>query len=415
MSENANHNVDELNLQNVGIDIKDKWRLILGQRAESELPLDKDQPICCNGSSSGMPGEGDDELQQMRHNRFNLGDLDQSLNYIYEEDDDSGQEQGGRKTRGGKEGVRLTASKWLNTTRQLFPENVYEVIQKDALSKGRIAALLQDDSFVAKLEPNMDLLSTILTMHNQLNGHALDNARILVDKIVERLKEHFNLQVQRAFFGKRDPNAQPVRTFRNLDIRRIIRANLKNYQEDGGYIIPKQLYFKANSVKRPLHHLFVVVDQSGSMMDSYAHSAILASIFSKLSCLETRLICYSTTMVDYSAYLDDVVALLFKSQLGGGTDTCPVLAYVEREITEPHKSIVVLITDLYDSEPAKMVKMTRDMIESGVKFIVLPALGSTSPSYSRHVADQMAGVGAHVGVLSPDRLIEFVAQIVNRG
>lgn len=396
------------------LSLQDKWRLILGKRVESELPLDEDQEWPTDGSSGGSDASSDEDENSLApsQRRYYLKDVDDSLDYIYQSDEEEREKQ--RKLLGGYERPQLMAAKWLTTTKRLFPNDVYEVIQKDALSRNKIFAVLQDDEFVSRLEPNMDLLTTILAMHNNISGKSLDNAKMLVNKVVEQLKNKFQMVAQRAFYGKRDLKAQPVRTFRNLDIQRIIRANLKHYQSDGQYIIPQNLFFKANSIKRSLHHLFVVVDQSGSMLDSYAHASILASVFAKLPCLQTRLICYSTEFVDYTQYLDDVVELLFKSQLGGGTETCKALAYVESQITEPKKTVVVLISDLYDSNPARMLKMSGDMMNSGVKFIVLPAIAQTSPSYYRQVAEQYAALGASVGCMTPERLIDFVSQVVNK-
>lgn len=381
------------------IDIKDKWRLILGKTAEDDMPLNEEQEFFQSPDSS---------------RRYTLGDLDQCLDYVYESEMDDSNNSKQKKTMGGNERPQLTAANWLNTSKNLFPQGIYEIIQKDALANGHIDALLQDDEFVKQLEPNMELLTSILSMKNVLNNKALENARQLVNKVVEELRKHFNLQARRAFYGKRDLNAQPVRTFRNLDIKRIIKANMKHYQKDGGYIIPNQLYFMAKSIKQPMHNIFVVVDQSGSMMDSYAYSAIIASVFASIGCLNTRLVVYSTEVVDYTDYLDDVVELLFKSQLSGGTDTCLALSYIEPFITEPNKTIVVLISDLYDSEPKKMVSMIKDQISEGVKYLVLPALGEKEPNYYDMVAKKLSNVGANVAVLSPDRLVEYVAQLVRK-
>lgn len=382
----------------VDIDIKDKWRLILGKTAQEDMPLDGDQEFLSEEGSS---------------RRYTLGDLDQCLDYVYESDMTDGN-GGEKKVTGGKEKPRITAANWLNTSKKLFPMGIYEIVQKDALANGRIDALLQDDQFVAQLEPNMELLTSILALNNNLPAKAMENARLLVKKVVDELREHFKLEARRAFYGKRDLNAMPVRTFRNLDMKRIIKANIKHYQPDGGYIIPNQLFFTAKSIRSPMHNIFVVVDQSGSMLDSYAYSAIIASVFASLGCLNTRMVVYSTEVVDYTDYLDDVLELLFKSQLCGGTETCKALSYIERYITEPSKTIVVLISDLYDSEPAKMVSMIKDQIGEGVKYLVLPSLSDTAPNYYQTVANKLASVGANVAVLSPDRLVEYVAQLVRK-
>ena len=131
-----------------------------------------------------MPLSSDQEFFQEpgSNRRYTLGDLDKCLEYVYENELD---EHSGEKSQGGNEDVSLTATNWLNTSKKLFPSGIYEIVQKDAMAHGRIAALLQDDDFVAQLEPNMDLLSSILSLKNSLNGKALANAEALVERIVK--------------------------------------------------------------------------------------------------------------------------------------------------------------------------------------------------------------------------------------
>ena len=164
-------------MSNQDIELSDKWRLILGRRVEEDLPLNKKQGIFGLGLGSGAgmnQGQGQGALA-----RFSLGDLDYSLSYIY----DDGLERG-PKDSGSKDKPQLHALKWLNTTKQLFPSDVYEIIQRDALSKGKVAVLLNDDDFVEKLEPNMDLMNSILAIHSSLSDHALENAKRLDRKSV---------------------------------------------------------------------------------------------------------------------------------------------------------------------------------------------------------------------------------------
>ena len=426
------------------IELRDKWRLILGLLAEGDMPLHKEQEYV-------PPQAGAGACKSSR--RYTLNDLDKCLSYVYEQQDESEQEsrhgqghnvpqsQGSLRqgysgygyqvhgpygqqgqscqghsseSQGSDEASLLRAAQWLNTSQKLFPEGIYEVIQKDALAHGRLLALLHDDQFVEQIKPNMGLLSAIVAMKNQLKGKALDNARALVNSIVEELKEHFKLQAQRAFYGKRDPNARPVKTFKNLDIKRIIKANIRYYQTDEGYIIPQRLFFIPKSIRMQQHDIFVLLDQSSSMIDSYAYSAIIASVFAQLGCLRTSLVVYSSEVADYSEQLDDVVELLFKASLKQGTATCKALKYIEPKIVQPHKTLVVLLSDLYDENFVRMVKMIKEQIAQGVTFMVLPALSDKVPAYFESGAKQLAALGAHVAPLRPEQLVEYVAQIIHR-
>jgi Mg-chelatase subunit ChlD len=53
-------------------------------------------------------------------------------------------------------------------------------------------------------------------------------------------------------------------------------------------------------------------------------------------------------VVDLTSELHDSVELLFGTQLGGGTDINRALAYCQGIIRQPHDTIVILISDLYE-------------------------------------------------------------------
>ena len=77
-------------------------------------------------------------------------------------------------------------------------------------------------------------------------------------------------------------------------------------------------------------------------------------------------------------------------QLGGGTDIAGALGYCETLIDNPHRTLVVLISDLYEGGSLNnMLGISRNIIESGARLIALTALDMTAtPNYSRHVASR---------------------------
>jgi hypothetical protein len=108
------------------------------------------------------------------------------------------------------------------------------------------------------------------------------------------------------------------------------------------------------------------------------------------------------------------VGILMKVQLGGGTDIHGALEYGRKLITAPQKTIVVLVSDLYDGgDYRNMYRSSRDIIETGAKLFVLPALDYEGRGdYDKHAAKQIAGMGAQVAALTPEALAEWIGRVI---
>ena len=131
--------------------------------------------------------------------------------------------------------------------------------------------------------------------------------------------------------------------------------------------------------------------------------------------LDTKLVIFDTQVVDLSAHLDDPVATLMSIQLGGGTYITGALEYCERLIDNPHRTMVVLVSDLCEGgSVAALLGVSRGIIESGAKLICLTALDmEANPVYDRRTAQQMADLGAYVGAMTPEALGDFMGKIMN--
>ena len=151
------------------------------------------------------------------------------------------------------------------------------------------------------------------------------------------------------------------------------------------------------------------------MLDSVIHSAVMAGIFVKLPMLDTRLVIFDTQVVDLSSHLEDPVATLMSVQLGGGTYIAGALEYCETLIENPHRTMVVLVSDLCEGGSAQgLLGVSRRIVESGAKLICLTALDmEANPVYDRHMAQKVAVLRAHVGAMTPGALGDFMGAIMN--
>ena len=369
-------------------EILNRWRLVLGKYAQEQISFSSDS--------------------------VNYMDMERVLDYLYSRE--YGDEQEVREERrGGREGSQLTVPGWLHKIKKLFPKRTVEILERHALEKYNMTELLTDPDVLRRLEPNKDLLKTILELKHMMKGEVLQMAREIVRKVAEEIARKLEQEVRVSFFGQINRNASsPVKSARNLDMRKTIRMNLKNYDSEQEQIILKNVYFNSRMKKYNQWRVIICVDESGSMLDSVIHSAIMAGIFAKLPMLDTKLVIFDTNVVDLSGYVEDPVETLMSVQLGGGTNIAGALEYCEGLIDFPFRTMVVLVTDLYEGGGyQRMYAASRGIIESGAKLVVLTALDmDANPNYDRNAASAMAAMGAFVGAMTPEDLAAWMGNII---
>jgi Mg-chelatase subunit ChlD len=370
-----------------------RWRVVLGKSAER-------QGITCEGNS---------ECER----------IDQLVGFLFGEGEgESGGSRQGRRSgrQGGSGGGHpLTVPQWIDAVSELFPHSAKEVLERELVQRRGIRELLDQPKLLEKVEPNIELVKTLLTHKDLLNPNTRSLARKIIDQVVQQLKKKMQVQVEAAITGaiRRDRHS-PRKVFRNLDLKTTIRRNLKNFDVASGKLLVDRMYFYAAERKKRPWHIIVAVDQSGSMLDSAVFSAVMASIFAELPAVRTSLVLFDTDVVDISDQVGQPVDVLLSIQLGGGTDITRALQYCQQLVREPARSIVVLITDFYEGRPERdLIRQTRDLAESGVRMIGLGALGyNARPEYNKTTARKLRKVGMDILVCTPERLAECMGEII---
>ena len=234
---------------------------------------------------------------------------------------------------------------------------------------------------------------------------------LLVDQLTEKMRS----EVERSALGKLDRSRRSnLRSARNLDIQRTIRKNLSHYDRENQRLVLEQVYFNGRVRRYNPWRVILAVDESGSMLPSIIHSAVMAGIFARMPLLDTRLVIFDTAGVDLSGRVEDPVETLMSVQLGGGTDIAGALRYCESLITAPHRTMVVLISDLCEGNTRQnLYGVCHDILESGARLVALTALDeNAAPAYDRSTAEKLAGMGAWVGAMTPARLADFMADVM---
>jgi Mg-chelatase subunit ChlD len=365
-----------------------RWRLVLGKVAEAH-------GISCTGQADAER-------------------IEQLVGFLFEPGEEQGHGKGGGRGGGrssdrtaGLGPSRLTVPDWVDAVNELFPQQSKEVMQKELVRRRGIAELMEKPELLEKIEPNLELVKTLLTHRELLNPKTRILARKIIDKVVEELKRKMQVQVEQAITGAiRKDRHSPRKVFRNLDLKTTLRRNLQNFDADSGKLFVDKVFFYAAERKKKPWHVIVVVDQSGSMLESAIFSAVMASIFAELPAVKTSLVLFDT--------VGQPVDVLLSIQLGGGTDITQALMYASGLVRQPQQTIVVLITDFYEGRAeSDLVAQTRLMADSGLRMIGLGALGyDARPSYNKATAGKLRKVGMDILVCTPEKLAECMAEII---
>ena len=368
-----------------------RWRLVLGEAAEDHC----------------ITTGGDADLER----------IEKLIGFLFQPA--SGQDPSPRAKpkdrRGGSGDSQLTVPEWVDQVQELFPHQVKEVLQRELVNRRGIRELMEKPELLEKIEPNLDLVKTLLTHKDLMNEKTRVLARKIIDQVVEDLKRKMKIQVQSALTGaiRRDRHS-PRRVFRNLDLKTTIRRNLRNFDADRGRLLVDRLFFFAAERKNRPWHVIVLVDQSGSMLESAIFSAVMASIFAELPSLRTSLVLFDTQVVDLSDQVGQPVDVLLSVQLGGGTDITKALQYAQQLLREPARTIIVLITDFYEGRDERdLIGQVRVLADAGVRLIGLGALGyDARPSYNKSTAAKLRKQGMDILVCTPEKLAECMGRII---
>jgi hypothetical protein len=251
-------------------------------------------------------------------------------------------------------------------------------LEGDLINRMALREVLHDDRLAAQLQPSMELVEHLLRDKSNLSGNALKNAKRLIQQFINELAEVLRLQVKQVPSGKVDRSVPPKRVFRNLDLKRTIWKNLTNWNEEEQRLYVDRLFYKQTGRKKLPTQLIVVVDQSGSMVNSMVPCAILASIFAGLPNVDVHLIAYDTQVIDLTEYVHDPFEVLMRTKLGGGNDTCLALELATSKIRDPRLTAIVLISDFYEgANDQKLFNDIKAIKETGVHFIPVGSVDSS--------------------------------------
>ena len=340
--------------------------------------------------------------------------IDAALRALYDADKEPGAKA--RDRRGGLGASAPNVARWLGDIRNYFPSPVVRIMQQDALERLDLKQMLLEPEMLEHVEPDVHLVANLLSLSGVMPNKTKDTARLVVRKVVEELQRKLADPLRQAITGSLNRAARNRRPRHNeIDWNRTIRANLRHYQPLYKTIIPETRIGYGHK-RSSLREVILCVDQSGSMASSVVYSGIFGAVMASLPAVRTQMVVFDTAVVDLTDELQDPVDLLFGTQLGGGTDINRAMTYCQGLIRQPHETILILISDLFEGgNREEMLKRAAAMAASGVQMVALLALNDDgAPSYDHHNAAALTAIGAPAFACTPDQFPELMAAAIQR-
>ena len=368
----------------------------------SDSPLDG--PISAEERWQLMLG-ADKELGGLRGS---LQAMDRALGALYNTGDDA------EDRRGGLGASAPSVTRWLGDIRNYFPSRVVRVMQTDAIERLGVRSLLTEPEVLETLEPDVHLVATLAQLSSVIPERSRATARAVVAKVARQVEERIADRLQQSVLGALNRASRTSRPRPgDIDWNRTIAANLKNYLPEHRTVVPERLIGYGRRHLGVQREFAICLDQSGSMATSVVYASIMAGVMASLRTLRTSLVVYSTDIADLTEALADPVDVIFGAQLGGGTDTSPALEYCRRTITRPSAAVLLLISDLYDSDPKRMLEHIARIQADGIQVVVLLTLSDDGlPFYNHDVAASLGDMGVPAFGCTPDAFPDLIAAAI---
>lgn len=379
-----------------------RWRLVLGDDgsnptgcvlSEQDLRMDAAMAALYGGNGGSSYGRA----------------------YISSKKGGKADQQTGSSRQGGLGASAPGVSRWLGDIREMFPQTVVQVMQKDAIERLNLKSLLMEKEVLETIVPDINLVTTLMSLSHLISDKNKEAARFLVKKLVDELTKKLQDPMHQAITGalsrairRRNPK------FKDIDWNETIKRNLKNYQPDYKTIIP-EIRIGHGRKGQSLKDIVLCIDQSGSMGSSVVYSSIFGAVMASIPAVSTRFIAFDTAVVDLTDKVEDPVDILFGVQLGGGTDIAKVLGYTQGVISRPNDTVLVVITDLYEGGDEQLMKRRfLELQASGVTVVVLLALSDDGAAfYDRKNAQYLANMGIPAFACTPDKFPELMGAVLN--
>lgn len=326
----------------------EKWRLILGKFSKEDFDID------------------------MSKNNLAIEEL---LDSVY--DNEYSKEKGMY----GEESSGLLVINNLKNVNNILDQNIINRIATDAFETYGMYDVLADDNYLENAKADVELLKNLIMYKDYSNEEDRSKIKYKIRQVANEIKKELMCKIDFSNVGTISKTGSSMyNKTKNLDIKKTIENNIKNYNKDNNKLYVKDIYFYPNKSENKPVDLVLLVDCSGSMVKSLIYVAIVSSIFYNISNIDIKIVLFDTRIVNLSDVNEDPINILLDVQLGGGTDVAYALAYSRKLIKKADKTLFIVITDLF-SEEKTMLKEFEEVKNTGVRTLVFTGIDNDCKSY----------------------------------
>ncbi len=330
-------------------------------------------------------------------------EVDDLLNAIY----------GNEKTPGfGKSTHKI--KRWLDGIRLQFPKEIVQIMQADALERQGVKEMLLEPELLEKIEASVELVAAILQLQHLLPDKTKAVARTMVQKLVDEIEKNLRPKLQFAVQTATRQHSRPANPQNaNIDWKKTIQRNLKNYRQEINALIPTQWFGFKKGYRLP--QIIILVDKSESMINSMIYSAIMGSVLASMKSIQTHLVFFDTEVSDLSDKYSDPVELLFSVPCGGGTDIALAMKYADQLIQDNNQCLLFLISDLFENGNRKeLLQYVARIKDRNAKIVSLLCINDEgSPDYDVQIAKSLAAMDIPCFACTPEQFPELIIQYLN--
>lgn len=354
----------------------EKWRLILGKFSKDAL----DTPIS-------------------NENRA----VEKLLDSVYDS------EYSNEKGMYGTESNGVMVIKNLKDVQKILDQEIVNKIATDAFETYGMYEVLADDNYLESAKADIDLLKNLIMYKDYTKEEERQKIKYKIRQIANEIKKDLMFEIDLSKVGTiNKSNSSKYHRSKALDIKKTIERNIKNYNAKDGRLYVEDTYFYPNKAKNKPADIVLVVDCSGSMVESLIYVAIVSSIFYNISHINIKIVLFDTRIVDLSETKEDPINILLDVQLGGGTDVALALSYSKNLIKHSDKTLFIVISDLF-SEETSMLKEFEEVKNTGARTLVLTGIQDDAKSYyNSSFAKKLEKINIPVEAVTVKQLANYI-------
>ena len=193
-------------------------------------------------------------------------------------------------------------ARWLGDIRRYFPSTVVQVMQRDAIDRLNLRQLLLEKEMLESIEPDVQLVGTLLSLSAMMPQTTKATARVVVAKVVAEIERRIADRTRSVVTGALNRAARVRRPKpRDIDWNRTIAANLARYVPEHRTVIPERLIGYGRRQPGVARDIVLAIDQSGSMASSVVYASVFGAVLASLRALRTSVVAFDTSVADLTA------------------------------------------------------------------------------------------------------------------